>query len=257
MSTEVPLPLPAGLRRWAGGATVLESAGPGGPLVHLPDPATSLIFRTTPAGRSDLLVAGPRTRASYHAGKDFPLCLRIRLRPGAARPVLGVAVSELVDRVVGLGELWGDSDELTTRLAEAGADPGLMLKHLEAALLDRVTAQPPADLARSELARTAAEALADRPGGRREHVPAIARRLAVSERHLRDLFADCVGLPPKRFERIARVRGVLSRGETRWAQLAATAGYYDQSHMTAEFRTMMGVPPGAFFAGRLPSLEPC
>jgi AraC-like DNA-binding protein len=88
-------------------------------------------------------------------------------------------------------------------------------------------------------------------------VPAVARRLAVSERHLRDLFSDGVGLPPKRFERIARLRGLLSRGETRWAQLAATAGYYDQSHMTAEFRTMMGVPPAAFFAGRPPSLEPC
>ncbi|MEU8171481.1 hypothetical protein AB0C14_01255 [Microbispora hainanensis] len=38
---------------------------------------------------------------------------------------------------------------------------------------------------------------------------------------------------------------------------AAIEGFYDQSHMTAEFRALMGVPPAAFFAGRLPSLEPC
>jgi AraC-like DNA-binding protein len=44
---------------------------------------------------------------------------------------------------------------------------------------------------------------------------------------------------------------------SRWAHLAVTAGYYDQSHMTAEFRTMMGVPPAAFFAGHLPQLQSC
>ncbi|MEV1178938.1 helix-turn-helix domain-containing protein, partial [Nonomuraea sp. NPDC049784] len=88
----------------------------------------------------------------------------------------------------------------------------------------------------------------------REPVPAIARRLAVSERHLRGLFSDGVGVPPKRFERITRVRKVLAGGR---ASSWATAGYYDQSHMTAEFRAMMGVTPGAFFAGRLPALQPC
>ncbi|MFI7687677.1 AraC family transcriptional regulator [Nonomuraea sp. NPDC049655] len=43
----------------------------------------------------------------------------------------------------------------------------------------------------------------------------------------------------------------------RWADLATAAGYYDQSHMTAEFRTLMGVTPAAFFQGRLPALQPC
>jgi AraC-like DNA-binding protein len=42
-----------------------------------------------------------------------------------------------------------------------------------------------------------------------------------------------------------------------WSHLAEATGYYDQSHLTAEFRAMMGVPPTAFFAGRLPSLQPC
>jgi AraC-like DNA-binding protein len=42
-----------------------------------------------------------------------------------------------------------------------------------------------------------------------------------------------------------------------WAQLAATTGYYDQSHMTTDFRTLMGVPPRSFFTGRLPDARPC
>jgi AraC-like DNA-binding protein len=46
-------------------------------------------------------------------------------------------------------------------------------------------------------------------------------------------------------------------GQQSLTQLAAEAGYYDQSHMTAEFRRMMGVSPGAFVAGQLPVAAPC
>lgn len=40
-------------------------------------------------------------------------------------------------------------------------------------------------------------------------------------------------------------------------ELAAASGYYDQSHMTADFRALMGVPPRSYFTGRLPSTTPC
>ncbi|MFC4114521.1 AraC family transcriptional regulator [Nonomuraea zeae] len=56
------------------------------------------------------------------------------------------------------------------------------------------------------------------------------------------------------------MRKVLALGRRReapWGQLAAATGYYDQSHMTAEFRTLMGVTPAAYFAGRLPALQAC
>ncbi|WP_326630199.1 AraC family transcriptional regulator [Nonomuraea fuscirosea] len=260
MSAEVTVP--ERLSGLVSEVTVLaaDGRGPGQPLVHLPDAGTSLIFRTTPAGRGDLLVIGPRTRASYHVGKDLPFCLRLRLCPGAARPLLGVPVSELVDRVSGLEELWdGSTAALTDALREAGRDPRRVLARLGTALAERIERRSAGDVTRGELVRAAAEALDGRTG-RREPVPAIARRLAVSERHLRGLFEDGVGLPPKRFERIGRVREVLARGGRRrqgWAQVAVASGYYDQSHMAAEFRRLMGVTPVAFFAGRLPTLHTC
>lgn len=89
-------------------------------------------------------------------------------------------------------------------------------------------------------------------------VAATARRLHVSERRLRALFADGVGLSPKHFARIRRVRTVLANAsEQRWANVAAVAGYYDQSHMTTEFRHLMGVSPAAFVAGRRPAAWRC
>lgn len=57
---------------------------------------------------------------------------------------------------------------------------------------------------------------------------------------------------------IDRVRHVLTHAaDAPWAELAAATGYYDQSHMTADFRTLMGVPPRAYFTGRLPRATPC
>ena len=248
----------------AGGPTALIEAtydlsgATGDELVHVPDTATTLVFRTTSAGRGDLLVVGPRTQASYHTGKDLPICLKVRLRPGAAWPVLGVPISRLVDRVVPLADLWGAAGaRLERRLAGLDGDRELILTHLETALRARVDTRPPKDLTRARLVRTAAEALS---AGRPAHLPDLAHRLSVSERHLRHLLTEGAGLPPKSFARITRLRHALARGRVRsvrLAHLAAATGYYDQSHMTAEFTSLMGVPPGAFFGGRLPAPRPC
>jgi len=150
-------------------------------------------------------VPGPRTTRA----KDFPLCLRLRLRPGAARLLLGVPVRELIDRVVPLSDLWTYARELNHRLSELGADPRRLLAHLEPVLLARIATATGAELGRSELVCTATEALANGAEPRRERIRTLAQHLAVSERHLRELFLDYVGLSPKRFERIARLWGVL------------------------------------------------
>jgi AraC-like DNA-binding protein len=89
-------------------------------------------------------------------------------------------------------------------------------------------------------------------------VAETARALDVSERHLRTLFVRAVGLSPKQFARVDRVRRVVRRGgRGEWARLAAELGYYDQSHLTREFRATMGVSPGAYVAGELPAATFC
>jgi hypothetical protein len=70
--------------------------------------------------------------------------------------------------------------------------------------------------------------------------------------------AAVVGLPPKTYARIERVRSVLARfSERDFARLAAELGYYDQSHLTNEFRAVMGVPPAAFADGQRLPPTPC
>ncbi|MEW1676378.1 helix-turn-helix domain-containing protein [Streptomyces noursei] len=243
------IPMPA-LRSWIADVTLLrpDSALP---LVHLPDAATSLVYRRVGTGGGDLRVIGPRSRAAYHPGKELAMCIRVRLRPGAARSVLGVPAGELRDEAVALTEVWGDrATRLETRLDEL-ADPGPILRCIENALLKGL---PNSTEPRDRLLREAVASLSTGYG----RVGALARRLSVSERHLRDVFTHQVGLSPKRFARIQRVRTVLAEaGAAPWAQLASDTGYYDQSHMTADFHLLMGASPAAFHAGRIPATTPC
>lgn len=96
-----------------------------------------------------------------------------------------------------------------------------------------------------------------RPAGRRHGEPCgPARDLAVSERQLRNLFATGIGISPKHFARIGRIRRILvdvSDTDVSLAHVAAVNGYYDQSPLSADFKALIGVPPAKFLQGRLPA----
>lgn len=246
------------LRPWFAGTEVeaAPAAGdPGEPYTRLPDPATKLVVRTEESGRRVVMVVGPRTRASYHASERPVSCVQLRLEPGTTRPLLGVPAVDLVGRVIRLDDFPAPS---ARRLAEelGSLQQESMVHRLEAVLSGRTA---PADDPRTALLRAAVRAMSTGGGQLSGGVRESARRLAVSERQLRNLFAEGVGVSPKHYARIARVRRVLAHRSPTvpWAQLAATTGYYDQSHMTADFRTLMGVPPTSFFTGRLPAARPC
>ncbi len=250
------LTTPEVLRPWVADiGSVSVAAEPAEPYIHLPDATTKVVFRVGEDGRRSTLVIGPRTRASYHRGKRFASCLELRLTPGTARPLLGVPAVELVGRMVPLDELPAAT---ARRLARELRDvaPEQVVRHLARALPDRLSAA--ADRSRTDLLRAGADALSMRTGRLPGHVRDVARDLSVSERQLRNLFAEGVGLSPKHYARIHRVHAVLAQADdVPWAQLAAATGYYDQSHMTTDFRTLMGVPPRSFFSGRLPEAQPC
>ncbi|MFF1822454.1 helix-turn-helix domain-containing protein [Kribbella sp. NPDC058245] len=210
-----------------------------------PDPATTLLWRVTPAGVSDVLVIGPRTKASYPVPKFLPVCVRLRVRPGRATALLGVAADELTDQVIPLAELTGPSaDRLGERLGLLRDQPQRGIDVLGDYLLERLPEHLPT---RYELVGAAVQELA---GG--TSTSDTADRLGVSERYLRRVFRQAVGVSPKHFARISRVRDVIGRQRSSWSVTAAETGYADQSHLIADFRSLMGVTPAAFAAGRVP-----
>ena len=220
----------------------------------LPDVATTLVVRQEPGGEREVMIAGPRTRALYHqrGPGPGPTCLQMRIRPGRARPLVDRPLASLTNRIVPLAvpEL---ADDLLA-VIDAGPAP------LDAIVARWLAPTSAYDRARSELVAEATRLLSPSDGGAGAAVgvAAVARKLHISERQLRNLFAQAVGLSPKQFASVDRVRTVLALGpHDGLARAAGAAGYYDQPHMTAEFRRLMGVPPGAYLAGHRPTPSPC
>lgn len=217
-------------------------------VVEEPDHATVLTWHPESADPFDIVVMGPRTRARYFAVQPGRQCLRLRLRAGLAARLLGVPARELTDRVVPVAELdSAAARELALRIARPGS-PATPAERLSA--LARALPARPGDRWSEIVAEAAARLPAERVG-------AVARRLHVSERHLRNLFTERVGLAPATYVRVARIRNALAGMGRDLPALAAEAGYYDQSHMNADFRRLMGTTPHAFANRRWPRAEGC
>lgn len=208
----------------------------------LPDGRTALVFRAFEGGHEgDVAILGPRTRALYKSPTGLSRVVLLRFKPGWSAALFGVAASALADRVVPLEALWG----------RPGRDLGLELLEARtlAEVLDRITravvgqsGQTP-ESSSARLARRAASLIEGGTG----RVEDLAGQLGVTARHLRRVFADTIGVGPKDFARGVRLaRAVRMAGLSRdWARIAAEAGYYDQSHLIADFRELTGDTPRA------------
>lgn len=267
---EATVPAPESLRPWF---TELGRIPPVRELAdsfaHIPQAATTIVLRTQESGPREALVIGPQTRALYSHPNKPASCLRLRLAHGAARPLLGVPAALLTDRVIRLADLPGVAAQLAGELIELTADE--IFQFLEDTLPQRIS-EDAIRRAQREILHSAVAALSAQPNGR--SMRALAAELAVSERQLRNLFTAGIGVSPKHFARIDRLRRILAQARnspssqlasstgnyeptTSLAQLAADNGYFDQSHMTADFRTLMGVPPSSFLRGTVPTPTPC
>jgi AraC-like DNA-binding protein len=210
----------------------------------LPDGRTTLLFRALEGGREgDVWVAGPRTRAVFKSKTGVARTVTLRFKPGWSVPLLGVAASELTDRFVPLEDMWGRAGR------ELGSE--LLAARSRADVMDRVAralalrAGHLFETASGQLARRAVRLLE----GGEVRVESVADRLGVTTRHLRRAFTENVGVGPKEFARTVRLQRALRMAATSrdWARIAADAGYYDQAHLIADFRQLVGLTPGAFF----------
>src|SRR5690348_8651433 len=87
---------------------------------------------------------------------------------------------------------------------------------------------------------------------RRELGKSLDRHPRFGRRHLAKRFAHDVGVSPKMFARVVRLRRVLERvrsvSQPDWVALALECGYYDQSHLIGEFREITGMSPEQWVA---------
>lgn len=235
------LPIPRS--RFVERVDVLEPAAGRGRYERLPDGRTTIVFRVFEEGRrGDVYAVGPRTRAMSKSISGTARAIILQLRPGWSMPLLGVATSALTDRIVALEDLWGDlGSDLCAELLATRSLPEVV-ERVSSALARRAceTFEPSS----ARLARRAAHLL--EAGEAR--VESVADQLGVSARHLRRAFTESIGLSPKDFARAARLQRAVRMAATSsdWATIAADAGYYDQAHLIADFRELVGTTPGTF-----------
>lgn len=218
-----------------------------GPLVAIPRPEIQLVVRFGTSARRDLDVHVLGARPTVHRKliRRGQRAVTARLRLGAASAVLGVPAPALAGRVVPLEELWGNAATraLCARLADARHAPAAAAV-LEHAIAERMRAAGGSH-ASGQLALAAADKLASA-------VSTVAVDLGVSERHLRRLFRETVGVSPKTFAKLSRFHRALHaarrNSDEGWANIAAATGYYDQAHLIAEFRAIAGVTPRALLS---------
>jgi AraC-like DNA-binding protein len=214
-----------------------------GQRVALPRPEIQLVVRFGPSARNGLDVHAfgmqhtVRRKLIRGGHRVVTACLHL----GASKAVLGVPASAVAGSVLALEEVWGGAavQRLLDRLIGV-SDTIEAVAVMESAIAERLALSEACD-AKVPLALRAAERLVS------ANVSSVAVDLGVSERHLRRVFREAIGMSPKEFARVARFRHALRTAREgsplSWAAIAATTGYYDQAHLIEEFQTIAGVTP--------------
>jgi AraC-like DNA-binding protein len=215
--------------------------------VHfVPDADSDGDRRILPDGRVDLVwirglgtvVAGPQSRFTRRPVAAPMLAVGARFRPGAAPTLLRVPAVELLDDTMPLTAI---DVRLARRLDEA-----LLRASDEQGAFDALNRELTGWLERRQPDPLVGEAVA-LLARRAATVAEVAQRVFLSERQLERRFADHVGYGPKTLQRILRLQHVVRQLEShaagQLAEVAASAGYADQSHLSRETRRLTGLTP--------------
>ncbi|HEY0780478.1 MAG TPA: helix-turn-helix domain-containing protein [Gemmatirosa sp.] len=229
----------------------------------LPDGSADLVLGFAPVGPdtpglapaalalTDVWVVGTMRTARVVDADAASAYVGVRLRPEAAGRVLGVAAHALVDERLPLDAVWPGAGASFAALARV-PDLAAARAGVQQALLLRLTRIAPLP---SEVVQ--AVQLLEATNGR-VRIGAACDGLGVSRQHLARQFARHVGLAPKAFARVARLRALDADLRARercgarvcWSTLAYAHGYADQPHLVDEVRELTGLTPGAWLRER-------
>lgn len=227
----------------------------------LPDAGIEIYFNLGITGRHvfDDPQRAPGPRAAWIVGphssslliaKETRHCdiVGVRLRPGTAQRVLGVPAGEIGAAIIDLDAFWGSRVESIRDQLAATSDPVSRMDVLERAIASQLAARRA--IRDCEPAQAAISSLSAGHGS----IGDVARAHGLSHRRLIALVEAHVGLKPKVFQRVQRLRRVLhwvhSAKRATWAKVALECGYYDQSHLINDFEQLAGVSPAAYQATR-------
>lgn len=229
--------------RFAGVAPGFHQGLPSGSVTFIVSLDEPIDIVATPGGQRplalDALVGGLHLRPATIAHEGSGAGVSIDLSPLGSRALFGLPVAQLASLVVDLRDLLGPAGgELVERLRAAPSWPDRFAVLDE--VLGRAVGEGTAVLPEVEHAWHVLAA-----NGGRVTVTELASEVGWSRRHLTSRFSAELGVSPKgaaRLLRFERTCALLDRG-LGLADAAVAGGYYDQAHMTGEWRELAGMTP--------------
>ena len=194
----------------------------------VPDGSTAISIRFEDGEPSGWILRGPLVRPETRRYASGATVIGVRLRPGVAFMLSGIAAHEMVGRNVRL------SDIPTPRAPMESIDvlQRFLLGRLRDANIHPVVAAAVREIEREHGCLQVAQ---------------IAARCDISPRHLNRLMRTWVGYGAKRFATIVRFQETLKQMEhspgRSGATLASESGFFDQAHLTTNLNRYAGATP--------------
>ncbi|PZQ52908.1 MAG: hypothetical protein DI570_24550 [Phenylobacterium zucineum] len=213
--------------------------GADAPVSHVivPDGMTSLSIAVAAGGQSPLLIAGPTRQAHVTPVQPGLVYGGARLQPAAAALLLGVTGPDLRGRF---------GPVLPPLTAPGGLEVALaaFARTGQAGALDRVFGALIVGLELDPAVARVSSALVASCG--RGQIADQAGAVGLSERQLRRRFFEAVGMTPKEFAGVRRLREACTLAvahQSSWAEAAAAADYADQAHLSRNVREAFAATP--------------
>lgn len=169
----------------------------------------------------------------------------IRLHPAGAYRLLGRSLADTSGLTVDLHDVIGRAAaELGDYCADAPTPEGRVRRAAEWVYM-RMAVNADVDPA----IRWMVDQIDQSGGGRR--IEDLRRATGLTKRRLLNAFRAQIGVTPKLYARIIRVREALAHlhaAHLPLSEVALAAGYYDQPHMNADLRELCGLAPTDFLA---------
>ncbi len=195
------------------------------------------------------VLCGPYSRYFVIDTREQRANVGVGFRPGGTWPFFDPAGDELQNQHVALRELWGSAGDTLRERILAAPTPRAKLLLLEAELLQRVI-RP---LQRRAEVEFAVARLNEAPHD--YTIAMLSEHVGLSARRFTRLFSLQVGLTPKLYARVQRFQRVLEcmqdSAARDWTEVAQDCGYFDQSHLIRDCRSLSGFTPTELAARRI------
>jgi AraC-like DNA-binding protein len=205
----------------------------------VPDGSTTISAQLQDRGVPAWSLRGPLLKPDARRFAAPTTVVGIRLRPGVAFILTGIATETLVDRRIDLTSMESFRDLVAVE--PRPRTPADHIASLEQFLMDRLehaAIHPVVAFVLAELERKRGDLRASE----------LAAHSGVSPRHLNRLMRRWVGYSSKRLATIVRFQATLHEMERSAqrpvASLAMENGYFDQSHLTHDTVRFSGATPG-------------